>query len=285
MKPLKYMVLLLCFLLFRPVYALERPGSIVVGTYAYKGLDRESAVQPIADALGTVKQKARVHVYDSPTLLADAFFSREAQIIVPNLAGFAQIAAKQGSHILLFVPNDAGSSYKSSVVMSSGSASFAERLHSDKKNIGMVWADSTSGAILGMDYLLTQVLPGHPLPQDRIVYLGSHSNVLAALLEGRVDIGVLATDVYLTQKNSLPEVWRSNVIPYGPVLCSESISELCSRLQQQVMDNPEVHNQVLQHLKNGWPEFRSATTLVIPEYKTYQAFIAHFEMSIESTEE
>ncbi|MBT0587065.1 phosphate/phosphite/phosphonate ABC transporter substrate-binding protein [Alteromonas oceanisediminis] len=249
--------------------------EIVIATYHYEYIDRAESVAPLAQSLSDLANaKVNVQVFNSPTDLATAFVNDKVDVAVPNLAGFAKIAASS-SYVLLIVPDNRKTSYTSSIVAGKKNTSLVTTLKSTSKPVGMVWPDSSSGGLVGLAKIL-QLLPGesHYL-KKKIEYLGSHQNVMDALLSGRVEVGVLATQVYESSagKNSLSELWRSPPIPYGPIVCNQRVEQICLKLQAQLVSNTSIANEVLNGLKLGWKEFENSTQLIIPKNEHYGQFI------------
>lgn len=261
-----------------------QPQQIMVGTYAYPSIDREAAVKPLATL---IEKKfglpTKVLIADSPTELATMVAQNTVQIAVPNLVGYALIAAANSDIHVLAVPDNIGSTYTSSIVIHTENnkpVPLTETIELTEKPIGMVWPDSTSGAIVATSYLKTIIDKQQQQILEQITYLQSHQNVLIALEQNKINIGVLATKVYNERSQSqdapLHEVWRSPPIPYGPVVCNNEIEVLCEGVREVLLSNDTDSQSVLNGLKLGWVEFESSTSFVVPEADAYAPFIDHF---------
>ncbi|GAB5381182.1 MAG: hypothetical protein Alis3KO_16350 [Aliiglaciecola sp.] len=258
---------------------------IVVGTYAYPSIDREAAVKPLAELVAnTFHLPTTIIVANTPSALARMVAQNEVQIAVPNLVGFALIAASKPDIYTLAVPDNTNSTYTSSIVAYQNEdaiyKSLSETITQTTKPIGMVWPDSASGAIVASAYL-KEIFNKQQLTElANITYLQSHQNVLDALLKNTVDVGVLATKVFNERhseyQQSLVEIWRSPPIPYGPVVCKKYLESICSKIKNVLLDKNRNSRAVLEGLKQGWVEFESSTSFVTVEPKIYSAFIEHY---------
>ena len=263
----------------------NQPKKIVLGTYAYPNINREAAVKPLANLVeSSLSLPTKVLVADSPTELAHLVAQNHVQIAVPNLVGFAQIAAANRDVYPLAVPDNLGSTYTSSIVINANSLgnpdSLIESLRLNRTPVGMVWPDSTSGAIVATSHINAMLVEHQQAPLQKIAYLQSHQNVFSALEQKSVNIGVLATKVFVeqseTSETKLLEVWRSEPIPYGPIVCRQNVVELCARIRTLLLDKNTNTKLVLEGLKAGWVEFESSHVFVVPDTKTYAPFIEHF---------
>ncbi len=269
---------LILFLLLQSKALADVKKSLIVGTYAYGEIDRYEAVLPLANLVNSVSGKpTSIKVFSSPSELADAFISLQIHVAVPNLASFANIAALTDKYLLLFAPDALGSTYTSSVATQASNCAATKIDNSADYRIGMVWQDSTSGAILGSAFLSDELKLN--FQKEDVAYLGSHEAVLKAIQQGEIDLGVLATKVLLQvqDKQKLKEIWRSAVIPFGPVICSEKIKKICSDVSEVVFENAKVSANILTGLKNGWVEFDNSQNLIQPEPEIYTQFIKHWK--------
>lgn len=252
---------------------------LVVGTYAYPNIDRKAAITPLAKLIeDTFSMPMHIVVAESPTELANKVENGQVNIAVPNLVGYALIAAQKPDIFVMAVPDNEGSTYTSSIVSNTQEHSLIEIISHTSKPIGMVWPDSTSGAIVASAYLKQKLAK---LPN--ITYLQSHQNVLDAFDQNTIDIGVLATKVFLQgkadTKRNIVELWRSAPIPYGPIVCGPSIQILCTELRALLLNESNQSVRVLDGLKLGWVEFEASSTFVLPDTKAYEPFVEHFSNS------
>lgn len=255
--------------------------SIVVGTYAYKSIDRKASIIPLANFVSDVsKTPTEVIVFKSPTALAEAFASGAVQIAVPNLVGYALIAVGSKDHMLLAVPDNKNSTYTSSIVTNFTGKSLKGAVSKIEKPIGMVWADSTSGAIIGGAHLNSISSKNTFQLKQQTSFLGSHQNVINALINNEIEIGVVATKVYLDNLgyngSPLSELWRSKPIPFGPIVCSAKTKNICNSLRPRLLSGSKESTKVLIGLQNGWVEFETSTHFTNPVVKDYTDIIEHF---------
>ena len=271
-----------------PAAALAADRSIVVATYKYPDIERRQAVAPIADLAANVTgEPVVIRLADTPTELAAWTIAGDVQIAVPNLVAYLAMKARSDSIVELAVPAvgpGGGNTYSSSVIVPNVSP-FAGL--ADLRNAGtpptliMVWPDSASGALVASARLR------HELKADfaslSVEYAGSHRNVLQAVA-GRPDgVGVLASKVYLDYVASaavpaVREIWRSEPIPFGPLVCSSVEEALCDRLRQRLLRHSAESAAILRALEDGWPEFAGASGFEQPAASRYEPLIEAYAL-------
>ncbi|TRY33870.1 phosphate/phosphite/phosphonate ABC transporter substrate-binding protein [Aliiglaciecola sp. M165] len=263
----KYMVFALMLAVSCLAQADGSQSPILIGTYKYPGIDRAASIKPLLESVvANLNAPAVVVLFDSPSELADAFKQGQIQIAVPNLAGYLQIAFSPTiDFVLLASPDTLGSSYTSSIVTSfRGQTTLTDLRALSNKPIATVWSDSISGGLVGLAYVNTR-LNNKGLSYET-AYVGSHVNVFKGVAELSFEFGILATKVFLEESKKNPgkvsEVWRSSIIPFGPLVCAIEPLSSCLRLQHILIKNAKESEKILEGLKKGWPEFGNSTTFV-----------------------
>ncbi len=249
-----------------PARAAE-PAPLVVATYAYPQRDRAAAIRPLADYLGRRLQRSvEVRVLASPTALIAGMAAGEVDVAVPNLHGYLQaLRLPEGGVATLPVPEvppAQAQRYRAVIVARrplSGEAVVAEAA---TLRLVLVGPDSASGGFVPRGHLADLGIARPEAAFARVDHAGSHAASLAWLQEGRADIAALAADVYDAEPHAgLHEIWRSPVIPPGPLLCRPDADVDCTRIGEELLAVERHDPAVMAGLRMGWPEFGDATRL------------------------
>lgn len=242
-----------------------QPTPLVVATYAYPNRDRAASITPLADYLGQqLQRKVQVKVLASPTDLLAAMDRKEVDVAVPNL--YAYLRSRRGYPAIEAlpvpdVPPAQAARYRAVIVARApltlrGLADQAPRLR-----LVLVGRDSASGG-----FVPVQGLYGQGIALDdfaRVDYAGSHAAALQWLAEGKADMAALAADVFdAGSQPGLHEIWRSEVIPPGPLLCRQSPGTSCEAIAAALLRADQEDPRVLAGLRAGWPEFGDAQRMV-----------------------
>ena len=280
-------ILLLAFVQLKVAATVDKTEPAgVIATYAYKDLDRAGAITPlkafVEESLGKnpLGSKAAIKVLSSPNALSDKDFFEITnnslyQIIVPNLAGYLAAINQDIGFVPLAVPgnpNGGESDYKSVIISSrTSNINTLEELVANKAflKVGMVWKDSTSGGIVPTSQILKAGIVSPENEFASFEYLGSHQAALDALLSSDIQVAGFALGVLKDKLETIPEVrkqinmmWTSEAIPYGGLLCRSMIPSLCAKIKGALLKNDSASQAVLQGLKMGWPEFKTANQFV-----------------------
>ena len=220
-----FLAVFLSLLYAVPVHARQAPPRAwVIATYAYPQRDRVAAIQPLADYLGLrARHPVRVRLFDSPTALVDALRRGEVDVAVPNLHGYLQ--ARRASEPLTTlpvpqVPALQADRYRAVLVGRQGLEAPGELERQARTlRLVLVGRDSASGGFVPVRELRRRGL--EPTTAfAHLAYAGSHAAALEAVASGRADVAALAADVYdASRPTGVVEVWRSQPIPPGPLLC------------------------------------------------------------------
>ncbi|MBL8256316.1 MAG: PhnD/SsuA/transferrin family substrate-binding protein [Pseudoxanthomonas mexicana] len=250
-----------------PVFAEKTaPTPWVVATYAYPERDRIAAIQPLADYLAKRgRHPVQVKLFPSPTALVQAMREGQVDIAVPNLHGYLQARRDIAQVTTLPVPQVPAlqaDRYRA-VLVARDVASFAEvKAEAGRLRLALVGGDSASGGFVPARYLRSQTLdPAKAFAS--VTYSGSHAAALQAVVEGRADVAALAGDVYdASRPDGVRELWRSDPIPPGPLLCCATTDVPCQAMAAWLLDAHREDPGVMTALRVGWPEFGDATMFV-----------------------
>lgn len=250
-----------------PVFAEKTaPTPWVVATYAYPERDRIAAIQPLADYLAKRgRHPVQVKLFPSPTALVQAMREGQVDIAVPNLYGYLQARRDIAQVTTLPVPQVPAlqaDRYRA-VLVARDVASFAEvKAKAGSLRLALVGGDSASGGFVPTRYLRSQTLdPAKAFAS--VIYSGSHAAALQAVVEGRADVAALAGDVYdASRPDGVRELWRSDPIPPGPLLCRATTDVPCQAMAAWLLDAHREDPPVMTALRVGWPEFGDATMFV-----------------------
>lgn len=265
------LVVVLIWLTVLPAGAQQAsPRPWVIATYAYPQRDRVAAIQPLADYLGLrARHPVQVRLFDSPTALVDALRRGEVDVAVPNLHGYLQ--ARRASEPLTTlpvpqVPALQADRYRAVLVGRQGLEAPGELERQARTlRLALVGRDSASGGFVPVRELRRRGL--EPTTAfAHLVYAGSHAAALEAVASGRADVAALAADVYdASRPTGVVEVWRSQPIPPGPLLCRPAADVPCQQFTAWLLEAHDEAPAVMAALRAGWPEFGDAQRFTVPE--------------------
>ena len=245
--------------------AAARPW--VVATYAYPQRDRAAAIQPLADYLGLrARHPVQVRLFDSPTALVEAMRRGDVDVAVPNLHGYLQ--ARRASEPLATlpvpqVPARQADRYRAVLVARAGIDTTAHlQRDAAQLRLALVGKDSASGGFVPVRELRRLGLPP-ATAFAHLAYAGSHAAALEAVASGNADVAALAADVYdAARPAGVVELWRSEPIPPGPLLCRPAADVPCQQFTDWLLDAHNEAPAVMAALRAGWPEFGDAMVFV-----------------------
>ena len=266
-----FLAVFLSLLYVVPVHARQAPPRAwVIATYAYPQRDRVAAIQPLADYLGLrARHPVQVRLFDSPTALVDALRRGEVDVAVPNLHGYLQ--ARRASEPLTTlpvpqVPALQADRYRAVLVGRQGLEAPGELERQARTlRLVLVGPDSASGGFVPVRELRRRGL--EPTTAfAHLDYAGSHAAALEAVASGRADVAALAADVYdASRPTGVVEVWRSQPIPPGPLLCRPAADVPCQQFTTWLLEAHDEAPAVMAALRAGWPEFGDAQRFTVPE--------------------
>ena len=252
----------------------------VVATYAYPQRDRIAAIQPLADYLAKRgRHPVRVKLFPSPTALVEALRRGEADVAVPNLHAYLQTRRWQPRVATLPVPQVPAlqaDRYRAVLVARDGIGSMdVLKRDAARLRLVLVGRDSASGGFVqplrvqGMD-------PATGFAH--VTYAGSHAAALQALADGEADVAALAADVYdAARPQGVVELWRSDPIPPGPLLCRPAPDVPCEAITAWLLEAHAEDPAVMAALRAGWPEFGDAVRMRMPEAGLLDAMATQLE--------
>lgn len=253
------LILLLSLIAPRAFAQDDAPAPWVVATYAYPDRDRAAAIQPLADYLSKRSgHPAVVRILPSPSALVEAMRHGEVDVAVPNLHGFLQARAWPERIIPLPVPDvpAAQADHYRAVIVARSDVASLEALQRDahRLDLALVGRDSASGGFVPAGQLRAL-----GVTFASVAYAGSHHAALQAVLSGDADVAALAADVYRRSEHTeLVELWQSEPIPPGPLLCLAPRDVSCDVIATWLLDVHAHDTTVMAALRAGWPEFGDA---------------------------
>ena len=93
----------------------------------------------------------------------------------------------------------------------------------------------------------------------------------------------MASKVYLDYVASaaapeVREIWRSEPIPFGPLVCRRAERALCDTLRLRLLQHSAESAEILRALKDGWPEFAGASGFEQPAVSRYEPLIEAYAL-------
>lgn len=251
--------------------ATAQPRALTLATYHYARYDRAAALVPMAEHLSrTLGRPVAVRVLASPDALAAALRDGTVDIAVTNLAAYLAVAAapRVKTSAMFDAPPATLDAYRGVLLGRAGV---------DLKIAGLRYArvipGSTSGALVQDAWLKAQGVA----PVDA-GFAGTHDAAMGRLLDGSADIAALAEDPWRKLKAEQParaaelvELWRSQPIPPGPVVCVQASDTPCDAVAK-AMIAPEAA-AATRALSAAWSETAGATRLIPVNPATYAPFL------------
>lgn len=141
-----------------------------------------------------------------------------------------------------------------------------------------VLAGSTSGALVQADALRRAGTDRRSFAAiDRS---GTHDAALEKLLSGEADVAALAEAPWRALKVSRPgdagrlvELWRSEPLPPGPVICVGLRSVPCDRIGARLLRADTASEAAAVELAKGWAETAGAMQFVRISARIYRPFV------------
>lgn len=253
-------------------YAAATNPPLVLGSYAYPGLDREAAMQPLARVVArTSGLPVEIKLFESPDQLVVAARAGEVDVAVANLGAWLSLARDPGVQpvAVVMVPANVQSGYRAVLLARHDlpAASLAEvTAQAGAWRLAAVMPGSASGGLV-QSIALAQA--GGVEPQWlSISHFGSHEGALAALANGIADLAAVAEAPWLAWQaaqagrigaDRLPRMlWQSTPLPSGTLTCRSSSRIDCAALSYALTrSTPEARKAALS-LGQGWPEWTGA---------------------------
>lgn len=260
--------------------AAAAPAPLKLATYAYPAYDRRQALAPLAEEIAAeLRRPVEVTLYPTPDALRDAIRAGEVDFAVTNLAAYAGTASHPPMRaIAVLDPPAATLDRYRGVLLARRAAGVRDgddlRAKAGALRYAEVLPGSTSGAMVQAAYLQTLGLA--PTGFAAVDRAGTHDGALAALVEGRADVAALAETPWRKLQTEQPkaaaglvELWRSEGLPPGPVVCVELSTPRCDRVARRLLDA----RAAAAALARGWSETESATRFIAPDPARYRPFL------------
>ena len=267
-------------LLLAAQLAAAAPPPLKVATYAYPKYDRAAALKPMADQLGAaLGRETQVVLLETPDALAQALRAGEVDVAMTNLAAYlaARSDPKVQAVAVLDVPAATAGRYRG-VLLARRQAGVAAMAELPAKAAGLRYAEvlpgSTSGALVQAAALRdVGVTPGG---FKQITQAGTHEAALAALQAGTADLAALAEEPWRQLKAENPkaaeglvELWRSDPLPPGPVVCVRAATTPCDQIGVELLGDG---GAAAADLAKGWSETEGAVRFKGYDDRPYAGF-------------
>ena len=271
------MTILLALLLL----ASDAP-TLKVATYAYPKYDRAAALAPLGHILGAeLGRPVEIVLYGSPDELRDAAAAGKVDIAMTNLGAFAGMAAnpRLRSVAALDVPDATLQRYRG-VLLARRDTGVLRVVDLPTRapllRYSEVLPGSTSGGLVQAGFLRRVGIERKTFASIR--YAGTHEAALDDVVDGRADMAAMAEEAWHRIRADRPdiaasliELWRSEPLPPGPVVCVESRSTPCARVGAALLR--EGASDAARALASGWSETVGATRFEAVDPAAYRSFI------------
>ncbi|KQW73261.1 hypothetical protein ASE17_10020 [Phenylobacterium sp. Root77] len=237
-----------------------------VATYAYPKYDRAAALEPMAKQLGqALGRETQVVLLATPDALAASIRAGEVDVAMTNLAAYLAVQSdpKVQAVAVLDVPPATAGRYRG-VLVARRNAGVAAMRDLPAKAAGLRYAEvlpgSTSGALVQAGALREVGLT--PDRFKEVHQAGTHEAALAALQAGDADLAAFAEEPWRKLKADNPqaaaglvELWRSDPLPAGPVVCVRAATTPCDEIEGLLLRDGA---KAAADLAKGWSETEGA---------------------------
>ena len=270
---------MIALLLAAQLAAAAPPPPLKVATYAYPKYDRAAALKPMADQLGAAQgRETHVVLLETPDALAQAIAAGEVDVAMTNLAAYLAVQAdpKVQAAAVLDVPPATAGRYRG-VLVARRDSGIAAMSDLPAKAAGLRYAEvlpgSTSGALVQAAALRQAgVAPGR---FKEVRQAGTHEAALSALQAGTADLAAFAEEPWRQLKAESPqaaaglvELWRSDPLPAGPVVCVRAATTPCDEIAVVLLGD----GAAAAELAKGWSETEGAVRFRGHDAMTYTPF-------------
>jgi phosphonate transport system substrate-binding protein len=264
-------------------YAAATNPPLVVGSYAYPGLDRVAAIKPLARLVAKeTGQPVKIRLYDDPDQLAAAITAGEVDVAVANLGAWLRMAGDPAVEPLGLVlpPARVQSRYRAVLLARHDlpAQSLAEiGVQASGLRLAAVMPGSASGGLVQ----ITAVTQANTAPPQwhSVSFFGSHEGALAALVNDMADLAAVAEAPWLEwqaaqeanagSQKGLRVVWQSPPLPSGTLACRASPRLDCAALSAALIRPTADVRRAAFNLGRGWPEWAGARAFAPYDHKLY----------------
>ncbi|HEV2569509.1 phosphate/phosphite/phosphonate ABC transporter substrate-binding protein [Sphingomonas sp.] len=248
-----------------------------LATYAYPRYDRTKALEPLRALLAArMKRPVTVQLYPTPDALRDAVKGGAVDVAMTNLASYLGMADAPSLTAIAVVDVPAGTLARYRGVLLaraiSGVTAASLRQRIGTLRYAEVLPGSTSGALVQSGYLRSLGLA--PEQFGTRLQAGTHDGALAALADGRADVAALADEPWRNApsdvRSKIVEIWRSEPLPPGPLICISRVSFDCAAVQRIVLSAAAA--PAAAELARGWSETEGARRFRKVEPVDYRGF-------------
>lgn len=254
----------------------QKTDELLIGTYQYADNTRVKNLEPLAAYLQ--EQTGRVTTVKSfPTVqaLVNALQQSQVDIAFINTFGYLMFQQADSTYEVsaaLSLPRADDNKYKSVMVVNQRSPllTLDDAVKQASETIlCLVNPGSTSGNLVPR-LKLASLQPGFP---ERffleVVYANTHRDAIARTLTDANVVSAMGSEEYYrlgADTVKLRKLWESAPIPLGPVLVKQSLpAALKKTIQQSLLELHARQPEVLEQVKAGWTEFKTATQFdVVP---------------------
>jgi ABC-type phosphate/phosphonate transport system substrate-binding protein len=270
-------------ILLAAALAASPAAPLRVATYAYPAYDRKVALASMARLIAEeTGRPTEVVLLSSPDELATALRARRVDVAMTNLASFISASEDQvvrpiaalsvpwttldGYRGVLLARREAGVRNLGDLAAATGGLRYVE-----------VLPGSTSGAMVQAEALKRAGV-------DRCRFAsvdqaGTHDAALERLFTDRSDVAALAEGPWRDLRKVSPdraqavhEIWRSEPLPPGPIVCVHIASVPCAKIAKRLVRGDFESQTAAASLARGWSETAGATSFVRVPPGAYRVF-------------
>lgn len=255
-----------------------------LATYAYPAYDRERALAGLAALIrDETGRTVATTLYPTPDALAQAIRDGHVDLAMTNLAAFISVAddpdvqpvamldvpaaTLDGYRGVLLARREVGVATLADLPGAAGTLRYVETL-----------AGSTSGALVQRGAFRAAAFDSAAFAAH--AHAGTHDGAVKALMEDRADIAAAAERPWLQMQADRPaeaarlvQVWRSEPLPPGPVICVRAPTSPCDALARRLTSPDPAARTAAVALAAGWAETKGAERFAPYDAENYAAFV------------
>lgn len=278
-------VLLICLAIAASIHCNGQPRTLVFATYAYSTNNRLGNIQPIADYLARESGlPVKAVSYPSVHALIQALEHDSVDFAMMNTSGYLVLQRNHPGKARALVNLDLGhgatTNYGGCLITSKKSdiRSIRDIAATRGRSLALVSPSSTSGNLVPR-LLLNQHKVPHAEDILQVTYLGTHRQVVEAVLTGKADLGgcgCAEVDKARDEVNfeDQPVVIGSfNDIPLGPIVSASSLdNKIVDSIRKLLLEIDQRNPAAFSVFCSGWTEFKDAKRFKRVRDREYNAF-------------